>query len=89
MRQLTAEAAREVATGGAYLVLDEMKIVQQPLRGWRHAALFFSAKRLIVVVSQDFFVGRQPGKKKVRPFTNGDSMTLRHGLRIPFERINA
>ena len=89
LRQFAIEPARQMALRRADLFLDEMKIVQQPFRRRCDDAVFFNKQSPLIVIAQNFFVGREARQQQVRPTAIFHAAILRKIARGLFEQINA
>ena len=77
-REFPAVIPRQVALGGADLFLDQVKIVEQPVAGRRHAAACRDRLgQLLEYPEENFLVGRQPGQQLVWRRTRREHVRFR------------
>ena len=89
LRQFAVEPAGQMALRRADLLLDQMKIIEQPFRRRRNAPGFFHAQGVLVVFAQDFFIRRQTRQQQVRPPAGLHAPGLREVAGGLLEQVNA
>ncbi len=78
----------QVAPGRPYLLLDEIEIVAQPLRGWSDTKLAFVRDKA-VGIEENALVLTELREQKIRPPLLINDVLRRELLRVPLELLEA